>query len=144
MLSEIRTVLDRESLLPIRAYDTDAGADLKARDTVWLKQFTRTLVPTGVRVEIPSGYVGLLVPRSSLSKKEIILSNSVGIIDASYRGELLVALTYIGTNESGCTIITEDRIAQLLIVPIALPKFIQVHDLEDTARGVGGFGSTGG
>lgn len=141
---EINILVDNQHLAPIRVHDSDAGADLQAKENVWMPRFRRTLVPTGVKVQIPVGYVGLLVARSSLSKKEVILSNSIGIIDSSYRGELFVALTYIGSNETGLTIVMNERIAQLLVVPIVLPKFVIVDKLDDTARGSGGFGSTGG
>jgi dUTP pyrophosphatase len=114
----------------------------------------RTLVKTGVSVRIPAGYVGLLVPRSSLSKKNIILTNSCGIIDADYRGELLISLMYVnkaceeGYGPVGHSHIEAgERIAQLLIVPIALPEPIKYtgndDDWTNTARGTGGFGSTG-
>jgi dUTP pyrophosphatase len=135
--------VEDKRFLPKRAHPSDAGADLCAKQTNWLAPFKRTLVPTGVKVSIPLGYVGLLVPRSSLSKCEIILSNSVGVIDSDYRGEILVALTYIGSNECGVTVAIGDRIAQLLIVPIMLPEFIEVAELNETVRGSNGFGSTG-
>jgi dUTP pyrophosphatase len=139
----IEVALDHPNLMPTRAHPSDAGADLKTKDTVWLQPLKRTLVSTGVRVSIPIGHVGLLVPRSSLSKYEIILSNSVGVIDSDYRGELLVALTYIGSNEHGTSIASNERIAQLLVVPIILPEFTEVNALKETVRGEKGFGSTG-
>ena len=139
----IEVQLDDKKYMPSRAHASDAGADLFVKQTNWLAPFKRTLVPTGVRVSIPVGYVGLLIPRSSLSKCEIILSNSVGVIDSDYRGEILVALTYIGSNEHGVSVTSGDKIAQLLIVPIMLPEFIEVDKLEDTVRGSNGFGSTG-
>lgn len=138
-----RIKVDSEDLAPNRAYPSDAGADLVAKKTIWLQPFKRTLVPTGVYVEIPFGYVGLLVPRSSLSKNNIVMTNSVGIIDADYRGQLMASLMYIGTNEAGYTILAGERIVQLLVLPIILPIFNIVEELTETERGVNGFGSTG-
>jgi dUTP pyrophosphatase len=139
----INVKLFEDKFVPIRAHESDAGADLKVRITTHLPKLTRVLVPTGVHVEIPYGYVGFLVPRSSLSKNDIIMANSIGVIDADYRGELMVPLVYIGTNEFGTTVEENVRIAQLLVMPVALPKFIRVNELSDTVRGEGGFGSTG-
>lgn len=133
----------REDLIPNRAFPSDAGADLVAKDTVWLQPFKRTLVPTGVHVEIPIGYVGLLFPRSSLSKQNIVMTNSVGVIDADYRGEIMASLMYIGNNESGEHVLQRERIVQLVMVPIILPRFVTVDELSETERGKGGFGSTG-
>lgn len=133
----------REDLIPNRAFPSDAGADLVAKDTVWLQPFKRTLVPTGVHVEIPIGHVGLLFPRSSLSKQNIVMTNSVGVIDADYRGEIMASLMYIGNNESGEHVLQGERIVQLVMVPILLPRFVTVDELSETERGKGGFGSTG-
>lgn len=137
---------EKDFTLPVRAFASDAGLDLSSKEAVFLKPNERTLVKTGVKVRIPEGYVGLLVPRSSLSKDEIILTNSVGIIDSTYRGEILASLKYVGTEE-GKVITAGQRIVQLLIVPIALPT-VEVVDEDDetwnaTDRGIGGFGSTG-
>lgn len=137
--------LDYESQIPTRANPTDAGLDLRAAQNVWTTSVgERVLVKTGVRVKIPVGHVGLLVARSSLSKKGWTLSNSIGIIDSDYRGELLVSMYKFTTGE---TISQGERIAQLLIVPIALPT-VEVftgtdEEWVDTQRGTGGFGSSG-
>ena len=80
---------ERPGLMPRRANSTDAGLDLKAKEDYLLLPFQRVLVGTGVSVKIPVGHFGMLVPRSSLSKNNIILTNSVGIIDADYRGEIM-------------------------------------------------------
>lgn len=137
----IKTITDRYR--PVRSNPNDAGADLVARDTVWLQKGKRTLVPTGVYVEIPVGYVGILAPRSSLSKFNIIMTNSIGVIDSDYRGEIMASLMYIGENEYGHTIQADERIVQLIIMPIVLPSFNVVSELSETNRGSGGFGSTG-
>lgn len=139
----IRVSLKNSGNKPNRAYPSDAGADLVARENTWLQTKKRTLVPTGVSIEIPVGYVGLLAPRSSLSKYDIIMTNSIGIIDSSYRGEILASLMYIGENEYGYTIPSGERIVQLIIVPIILPIFNVVNELSESDRGQGGFGSTG-
>lgn len=135
-----------DNYAPVRANPTDAGLDLKSRITTSLSCTERTLVPTGVYVKIPVGYVGLLIPRSSLSKNGVMLANSVGVIDSDYRGEIMAAL--ISHNDDEPMINEGDRIVQLLIVPIALPAPIVAHaTVEDwaktTSRGAGGFGSTG-
>jgi len=139
-------------LFPIRAHKTDAGLDLKAKEDYILSYNQRVLVGTGVQVRIPKGYVGLLFPRSSLSKKGIIMTNSVGVIDSDYRGEIMASLSYIRTDIShvmvpNALIEKFERIVQLVIVPISLvePRVWLGHEEEwtDTARGHGGFGSTG-
>jgi dUTP pyrophosphatase len=134
--------VDNESCIPQRAHSLDAGADLIAKETTYLARGVRTLVKTGVYLQIQPGYVGLLFPRSSLSKLNVIMTNSVGVIDSEYRGEVMASLMYTGPHE-GFHIIAATRIVQLVVMPIALPNFEVVQGLEDTARGAGGFGSTG-
>lgn len=145
------TYLDDE-LCPTRAHPTDAGLDLRAAEDYELKAGIRTLVSTGVSVKIPVGYVGLLIPRSSLSKKGITMTNSVGVIDSDYRGEIMASLMYTMSAEPFNFSTEEyirkyDRIVQLVIVPIALPQVRKfdpsIADWDDTIRGSGGFGSTG-
>lgn len=127
---------------PTRAHETDAGADLVNKNKTILYNGSRNLIPTGIKVAIPSGFVGLLFPRSSLSKNYIIMTNSVGVIDSEYRGEVMASLMYQGDLDS-YTIEQGTRIVQLVVVPIILPKFQRVTQLAETARGTGGFGSTG-
>lgn len=136
-------VTDRR-LTPVRAHEFDAGLDLFASDDYELKQGERVLVNTGVRVKIPRGYVGLLVPRSSLSKSNIVMTNSIGIIDSDYRGDLLASLMYNGMANSRY-VDKYEKIVQLLIVPIKLTRLIEGNEYSwvDTDRGIGGFGSTG-
>lgn len=151
-------ILDERASLPVRAHPTDAGLDLASLNDVNLNLMERSLVKTGLSVRIPTGYVGLLVPRSSLSKKNIMLTNSCGIIDADYRGELLISLMYVNKDDTTDFdksinyvphqhISAGERIAQLLIVPIALPEPLvytgSYEDWNNTQRGAGGFGSTG-
>lgn len=144
----LETKLTDPSLAPVRANPTDAGLDLKSAYDVTLTKGVRTLVGTGVHVKIPVNHVGLLVARSSLSKKNIILTNSVGVIDSDYRGEILASLMYLGSNETllndWIALTRGERIVQLLVLPIALPTPVYgEQDWFDTERGVGGFGSTG-
>lgn len=144
----LETKLTDPSLAPVRANPTDAGLDLKSAYDVTLTKGVRTLVGTGVHVKIPPHHVGLLVARSSLSKKNIILTNSVGVIDSDYRGEILASLMYIGSDVAlggdWITLTRGERIVQLLVLPIALPTPVYgKQDWFDTERGVGGFGSTG-
>lgn len=136
------SVICEEGCTLKRANPTDAGADLVAKSLTMLEHSVRTLVPTGVKVAIPEGYVGLLIPRSSLSKYHITMTNSVGVIDSDYRGEIMASLMYRGP-EDYFYIAAGDRIVQLVIVPIVLAQFKEVTELNTTSRGVGGFGSTG-
>lgn len=118
-----------------------AGADLFIKD-LHLKG-NEAKIHTGVRVEIPDGYVGLLFARSSLSKTGWILANSVGVIDSDYRGEIIVKLRFVGEDYE-MPFHLGDRVAQLVVVPIISPKIWQVGDVDrNTGRGDKGFGSTG-
>lgn len=143
---DLEVRLERSGLEPIRANPEDAGLDLRSKTDVTLPRGKRIMVGTGVQVRIPPGYSGFLIPRSSLSKKHVVLLNSVGLIDSLYRGELLACLSYTGEDEAA-TIDKDERIVQLVIVPVALPQvLVRYEDDEkwyDTSRGVGGFGSTG-
>lgn len=134
---------------PIRAHSTDAGLDLKADKTYQLSMGIVTKIHTGIHVEIPEGYVGLIFPRSGLATKfGISLANSVGVIDSDYRGEIICAIKYIPQKGfmSTCSIKQYERIAQLVIVPCKTDNISYVNSLEDlsnTDRGEGGFGHTG-
>ena len=100
------------------------------------------LIPTGLALEIPEGYVGLVYARSGMAtKRGLAPANKVGVIDSDYRGELLVALY----NQSGVDAVVEpnERIAQLVIAPVLLPEYREAESLGETERGSGGFGSTG-
>ena len=143
---ELEVRVARHSLMPERANPTDAGLDLRAKEETVLPAGERVLVNLGVQAKIPAGCVGLLVPRSSLSKKNIVMMNSIGIIDSSYRGDILACLRYVGPHPNE-VIMQDERIVQLLIVPIALPvpipRYCDDEDWFDTERNTGGFGSTG-
>lgn len=127
--------------LPTRAHPTDAGLDLAASKTTHIAPGVVTLVPTGIAVAIPAGYTGLLVARSSLAaKKAMTLANGAGVIDADYRGEIKIPIIPL----DGCHNLIQagQKIAQLIILPIALPTVEVVSVLPESVRGLGGFGST--
>ncbi|MCL1593957.1 MAG: dUTP diphosphatase [Actinomycetia bacterium] len=128
--------------LPVFAHPGDAGADLTASEPVTLEPGERALVPTGLAIAIPTGFAGFVLPRSGLAVKSgITVINAPGLIDSGYRGELRVGLVNLGN--SAFTISSGDRIAQLVIMAVLAPEFIEVDDLDDTHRGSDGFGSTG-
>ncbi|GAA1526685.1 dUTP pyrophosphatase [Microbacterium ginsengiterrae] len=131
------------SAVPSYAHPGDAGADLVAAEAVRLEPGERALVPTGVRIALPDGYAAFVVPRSGLAAKHgITIVNSPGTVDAGYRGEIKVSL--LNTDSSSAyDVAVGDRIAQLIIMPVTRANFIPVDELEDSARGAGGFGSTG-
>lgn len=138
---------------PTRAYEDDAGLDLRARKEYDLYPEERMLVDTGVQVRIPKGYVGLLFPRSSLSKKGIEMTNSVGVIDSSYRGNIFASLMFVRNCSEHLSLSKQkieknERIVQLVILPILLPILNNCtnelnESWNDTTRSHGGFGSTG-
>lgn len=135
--------LKHEALLPTRAHDGDAGLDLYSSEAAHLGPGERWSVGTGIAVEIPEGHAGLVLPRSGLAREHgIALVNSPGLIDSGYRGEVRVLLLNTDPAET-FRIEPGDRIAQLLIAPIALPEPIEVEGLAESARGDGGFGSSG-
>jgi dUTP pyrophosphatase len=118
--------------------------DLHALDPVRLEPGRRAPVRTGIAVAIPYGHAGLVLPRSGLAARHgIALVNAPGLIDAGYRGELQVLLLNTDLEES-CTLQAGDRIAQLVVIAVAMPSVIEARELDATERGGGGFGSTGG
>ena len=135
--------LTEEAVVPTRAHDGDAGLDLYAAEPAHLGPGERWSVGTGVAVEIPEGYAGLVLPRSGLAREHgIALVNSPGLIDSGYRGEIRVLL--INNDPADIfRVAPGDRIAQLLIVPFATADPVAVDDLAESARGTGGFGSSG-
>ncbi len=135
--------LDPAARLPARAHDDDAGYDLHALEPAWLGPGERTMVRTGIAVELPPGHAALVLPRSGLAARHgIALVNAPGLIDASYRGEVKVLL--LNTDrEAPFQIAAGDRIAQLVVVAVAAPEVAELDELATTGRGDGGFGSTG-
>lgn len=135
------------ALTPTKATEGSAGFDLRAKKETVLPNCERVLVGTGVRAKIPKDHVGLLFPRSSLSKQGITMTNSVGVIDSDYRGEIMASLMYRGEHMSWI-IPKHERIVQLVIVPVprfevSVDKYSTEEQWNNTARGTGGFGSTG-
>ena len=129
--------------LPSRAHEGDAGLDLYACEPAHLGPGERWSVGTGVAVEIPAGHAGLVLPRSGLARDHgIALVNGPGLIDAGYRGEVRVLLLNTDPAEV-FRVEPGERIAQLVIAPIALAEPVEVAELTDSARGDGGFGSSG-
>lgn len=137
-------LLDTDLPIPGYAHPGDAGADLHAREDVTLAPGERRLVPTGLAVAIPEGHVGFVHPRSGLAARHGLgMVNAPGVIDSGYRGEIQVNLI----NHDPHTPIAlkrGDRIAQLVIQTVVTADFQPVEDLDDTARGTGGHGSSGG
>lgn len=137
-------MLDEGIAAPSYAQPGDAGADLRSTIDLFLAPGERHLVPTGVAVGLPFGTVGLIHPRSGLAAKHgITVVNAPGTIDAGYRGEIKVCLLNTDKDQ-GFQIRRGDRIAQLVIQRIEIASFQPVNALTDSARGTGGFGSTGG
>ena len=128
--------------LPTYAHDGDAGLDLCVTEDVVLRPNEYRMVSSGVAVAIPRGFVGLVVPRSGWGRRGLVFKNTVGIIDSGYRGEIQLPLWNNNAHE-WLSIKRGDRVAQLLIVPIAQVQVLKVDSLDDTERGTGGFGSTG-
>lgn len=135
--------LDPAAALPTRAHEGDAGLDLRALEAATLPPGARAMVRTGLAVELPPGHAGLVLPRSGLAARHgIALVNAPGLIDAGYRGELRVLL--LNTDrEAAFTVERGDRIAQLVVVAVASPEPVDVAELDASARGTGGFGSSG-
>lgn len=138
----IEVVLDANASVPAYATDGAAGLDLRSSAIFVLKPLERTLVTTGLRVAIPSGFEGQVRARSGLAlKKGLALVNSPGTIDSDYRGEVGVIMINLG--QETVEIEAGDRIAQLVIAPVAKAVVSVVGDLDTTVRNAGGFGSTG-
>jgi len=130
---------------PERAFPSSAGADLKSVQEIVVYPGENKTISTGISVKIPYGHVGLVFSRSGMGKVGVTLANSVGVIDAEYRG--LIKLMVVNHGDAPFHIKKYDRIGQLVIVPIISPDFISYEGTEeawnDTERGTGGFGSTG-
>ncbi len=135
--------LDKDLPLPSYMRPGDAGADLVSREDVFLAPGGRALVPTGIAIALPEGYVGLVHPRSGLAVRAgVTVLNAPGTIDSGYRGEIKVIL-YNANRADHVILRRGDRIAQLVIQRVERPIFRQVGSLPVSIRGVSGFGSTG-
>lgn len=160
----VRCVRTKDVPLPSYAHDGDAGMDICSTEDVTLLPGEWRMVGSGISCAIPKGFAGLVLPRSGLGCKGLVIKNGVGLIDAPYRGE--IGLTLFNNNPVGfwkriknfvCYRLFEmtdepegtihvskgDRVAQLVIIPIAIASMIDVETLDDTERGEDGFGSTG-
>ncbi|MGH3544467.1 MAG: dUTP diphosphatase [Mycobacteriales bacterium] len=136
--------LDASLPLPAYAHLDDAGADLVASADVTLAPGERALVPTGIAIAVPAGYAAFVHPRSGLAARcGISMVNAPGTIDSGYRGEILVNLINLDPR-SAVEITRGDRIAQLIIQPIAVAVFTPTDQLPASSRGIAGHGSTGG
>lgn len=132
------------AIIPTYGSQFAAGADLYAclEEDLTIEPSKTVLVPTGIAAEIPEGYAGLIYARSGIaSKRGLAPANKVGVVDADYRGEIMVALH--NHSDKPQTIARDERIAQLVIAPFLSVEFNEVQELSDTVRGAGGFGSTG-
>lgn len=140
MQVKIKRLYDN-AVLPTKAHSTDAGWDLYAHS----KSFDNKNIVygTGVAFEVPENYVGLLFPRSSNAKTDLLLSNSVGVLDSGYRGEVLFKFKVTRDNYLGDTYDVGDRIGQIIIIPYPEVEFVEVSELSETDRGCGGYGSSG-
>jgi dUTP pyrophosphatase len=137
------TRLDPELPLPRYAKSGDAGADIVSRIDITLAPGERALVPTGIAIALPDGYVALVHPRSGLAIKHgVTMVNAPGTVDAGYRGELQIILINHDKSEP-VSFKRGDRIAQLVIQKVERAEFVEVQELPGSGRGTGGFGSTG-
>ena len=136
--------LRENAMIPTYGSPESAGADLYAclEADVIIEPGKTVFIPTGLAMEVPQGYAGLIYARSSLgTKRGLAPANKVGVVDSDYRGEVMVALHNHGGEPQ--TVAHGERIAQLLVTPVLAPAFEECDDLTDTLRGNGGFGSTG-
>ena len=145
--------LSKDAVIPTYAKHGDAGMDLTATSKAY-DEHGNVVYGTGLAFEIPFGYVGLLFPRSSNTKKDLILGNSVGVLDSGYRGEVVFKFKTIDTHymqDGKLTFLKRDfmqeynlgdRIGQIIIIPHPQVTFIEVDELSNSDRGIGGFGST--
>ena len=139
--------LYKDSILPTKAHTTDAGFDLYAHNVMRDNQ-ANLVYTTGVAMEIPQGYVGLIFSRSSISRKDLILTNCVGVIDSGYRGEITFKFKRVNFVEQQDGLLENDylkgeRIGQIIIMPYPEIEFVEVDELSDSERGDGGYGSSG-
>jgi dUTP pyrophosphatase len=137
--------IDKRAVTPSYGSEYSAGADLYAvvdGEGIEIRPGETKLIHTGIAVEIPEGFVGLIYARSGLAcKRDLAPANKVGVIDSDYRGEIMVALHNHGDTVQ--TVLSGERIAQMVITPFVKTEYVEAEELSDTVRGEGGFGSTG-
>ena len=132
--------LNENAVIPTYSKNGDAGLDLTAISEKWNEDNSIVTYDTGLAIEIPKGYVGLLFPRSSIYKTSLDLTNAVGVIDSGYRGSIMFKFRYV---EEGMVYDVGDRVGQLIIMPYPQIEFEEVEELSESERNTGGFGSTG-
>ena len=137
--------LHPSAVIPTYAKDGDAAMDLYAAERGEADECGNMVYKTGLALEIPQGFVGLIFPRSSISKTNQMLRNHVGVIDSGYRGEIILKFGWFDEATAPDSAVYDggDRIAQLMIIPYPQVDFIEVGELSNSDRGSGGFGSTG-
>jgi dUTP pyrophosphatase len=131
-----------DAVIPVYSKPGDAGMDLTAVSATQ-DQYGNVVYGTGLAVEIPEGYVGLIFPRSSNSKTDLYLTNHVGVVDSGYRGEIMFKFRPVNGLLNAKVFQVGDRVGQLIILPYPSIEFDETNELSDSARGDGGFGSTG-
>lgn len=142
-MTDVVNVPIQADRVPTYAHHDDAGADLRAAESVVLAPGQRALVGTGVSIALPHGYAAFVVPRSGLAAKHgITVVNAPGTVDAGYRGEIKVTLLNTDLDQS-FTVNVGDRIAQVIVMPVSRANFVPVDELPVSERGTNGFGSTG-
>ncbi len=137
--------LHPEAIIPSYAKSGDAALDLHATDRGKVDKYGNMVYKTGLAMEIPDGFVGLIYPRSSISKTKQMLRNHVGVIDSGYRGEIILKFGWFSQAATPDSSVYDagDRIGQLMVIPRPDIELMEVEELTDTERGTGGFGSTG-
>lgn len=133
------------AVMPRKAHASDAGFDLVAVNRT-VDDDGAVVYWTGLAFEIPEGYVGLVFPRSSIARKDLVLSNGVGVIDAGYRGEVMAKFKFVGPlsmHEEYHWYDIGDRIAQLIVMKLPEVELVESEELSESERGIGGYGSTG-
>lgn len=133
--------LSEFAIKPTKAHTDDAGYDFYATDMA--EENGAYVYHTGIAVDIPQGYVGLVFPRSSVARTDIILTNCVGVIDSGYTGEVTAKFKILNGKEQPCIYHLGERIFQMIIIPIPEIEFEEVNELRKTDRGSGGYGSSG-
>lgn len=136
--------LHPDAVIPTKAHPSDAGFDLTAVSVEYDNINDCIVYHTGLAFEIPAGYVGLIYPRSSIFKKNLLLTNCTGVLDSGYRGEVLAKFKRIGSDPRLTSVYDiGERMVQLIIMPYPEVDFIEASELTDSDRGAGGYGSTG-
>lgn len=136
--------LHPDAIIPKYAKHGDAGMDIHTVTRGEADKYGNMVYKTGLAFEIPDGHVGLIYPRSSVSKTPHSLRNHVGVIDSGYRGEIIFKFGWVGSSSDEVQVYDKgDRIGQIMIMPYPKVEFVEANELNETDRGTGGFGSTG-